>query len=214
MRRITVVSVPVSDQDAAKGFYTEQVGFDLVNESRFGDELRWIQVGPRDSDASLTLVTWFDSMPPGSLRGLVVETDDLEADYQPCSHAASNSSPRPHSSLEASSRPSKTPTETRSASARPEAPRARRRGSFAIRADLRGRRQVAPLASRSLPTRPPLYEQESAQESAVAAPLKPRRAAEPRPPPRPRRPGLAQRLTVLYLAVADSATQESNASLA
>jgi predicted enzyme related to lactoylglutathione lyase len=82
MRRITVVSVPVSDQDAAKGFYTEQVGFDLVNESRFGDELRWIQVGPRDSDASLTLVTWFDSMPPGSLRGLVVETDELEADYQ------------------------------------------------------------------------------------------------------------------------------------
>lgn len=82
MRRITVVSVPVSDQDAAKDFYTEQVGFDLVTESQFDDELRWIQVGPRDSDASLTLVTWFDSMPPGSLRGLVVETDDLETDYQ------------------------------------------------------------------------------------------------------------------------------------
>ncbi|MEU7955072.1 VOC family protein, partial [Micromonospora chalcea] len=28
----------------------------------------------------LTLVTWFDSMPAGSLRGLVLESDDLDAD--------------------------------------------------------------------------------------------------------------------------------------
>ena len=26
----------------------------------------------------MTLVTWFETMPPGSLRGLVLETDDLE----------------------------------------------------------------------------------------------------------------------------------------
>lgn len=82
MQSITVVSVPVSDQEAAKSFYTEQVGLKLIAESRFGDELRWIQVGPPGSDASLTLVTWFDSMPPGSLRGLVIDCDDLQSDYE------------------------------------------------------------------------------------------------------------------------------------
>jgi predicted enzyme related to lactoylglutathione lyase len=81
MQRLTVVSVPVSDQEVAKRFYTKQVGFDLIAEATFGDELRWIQVGPADAQASLTLVTWFEEMAPGSLRGLVIESDDLQADY-------------------------------------------------------------------------------------------------------------------------------------
>jgi predicted enzyme related to lactoylglutathione lyase len=39
-------------------------------------------VGPKDSDTSLSLVTWFDSMPPGSLQGLVVATDDIHATHE------------------------------------------------------------------------------------------------------------------------------------
>jgi catechol 2,3-dioxygenase-like lactoylglutathione lyase family enzyme len=49
--------VGVSDQTAAKHFYTEQLGMELLAESEFGDELRWIQVGPRGAQTSLTLVT-------------------------------------------------------------------------------------------------------------------------------------------------------------
>jgi catechol 2,3-dioxygenase-like lactoylglutathione lyase family enzyme len=82
VQRVTVVSVPVADQEAAKRFYTEQVGFELIAEASFGDGMRWIQVGPAGSQASLTLVTWFDEMPAGSLRGLVVETDDLDGDHE------------------------------------------------------------------------------------------------------------------------------------
>jgi predicted enzyme related to lactoylglutathione lyase len=82
VQRITVVSVPVSDQQAAKRFYTEKVGFEVLAEASFGDDMRWVQVGPAGSQASLTLVNWFDEMRPGSLRGLVVETDDLDDDYE------------------------------------------------------------------------------------------------------------------------------------
>lgn len=82
MQRVTVVSVPVSDQQAAKAFYTDLLGFELIAEATFGDDLRWIQVGPAGGQASLTLVTWFDQMPAGSLRGLVIETDDLDQDYE------------------------------------------------------------------------------------------------------------------------------------
>jgi predicted enzyme related to lactoylglutathione lyase len=80
VQRVSVISVPVTDQERAKRFYTEKVGFDLVFEASFGDELRWIQVGPGNGP-SLTLVTWFDEMPAGSLRGLVFDCDDLDGDY-------------------------------------------------------------------------------------------------------------------------------------
>jgi predicted enzyme related to lactoylglutathione lyase len=83
LQRITVVSVPVSDQETAKAFYVEKAGFEIVNESRFGNDLHWIQLAPRgDVAPSITLVTWFDTMAPGSLRGLVIDTDDLHTDYE------------------------------------------------------------------------------------------------------------------------------------
>ena len=82
MQRVTVVSVPVSDQQSAKAFYVDSLGFELITEALFGDDLHWIQVGPAAGQASLTLVTWFDQMPAGSLRGLVIETDDLDQDYE------------------------------------------------------------------------------------------------------------------------------------
>jgi uncharacterized glyoxalase superfamily protein PhnB len=37
---------------------------------------------PGGAGTSLTLVTWFESMPPGSLRGMVLTCDDLGRTYQ------------------------------------------------------------------------------------------------------------------------------------
>jgi len=44
--------------------------------------MRWAEVAPKGFDASLTLVTWFDAMPPGSLQGLVIGTDNVHASYE------------------------------------------------------------------------------------------------------------------------------------
>ena len=75
---VTLLSVPVSDQDVAKAFYVDVLGLELVRDDPMGPEMRWVQVRPRGAATSLALVTWFDSMPPGSLRGLVLEVPDLE----------------------------------------------------------------------------------------------------------------------------------------
>jgi predicted enzyme related to lactoylglutathione lyase len=80
MQHVSVISVPVSDQERSKRFYTDQVGFRLLFEASFGEHLHWIQVGP-GAGPSLALVTWFDEMPAGSLRGLVFDCDDLDGDY-------------------------------------------------------------------------------------------------------------------------------------
>jgi catechol 2,3-dioxygenase-like lactoylglutathione lyase family enzyme len=79
---VTVVSVPVSDQDRAKRFYTDALGFRLLRDDDSVPGIRWVQVAPPGGGAELTLVTWFDTMPAGSLRGLVLAVDDLEAEYQ------------------------------------------------------------------------------------------------------------------------------------
>ncbi len=79
--RIRVVSVPVSDQDRSLNFYVGVLGFELVSDSFMGD-MRWMQVAPRGSECSLTLVTWFPTMPAGSLKGLVIETDHLDEDVE------------------------------------------------------------------------------------------------------------------------------------
>ena len=73
---VQVVSVPVSDQDRAKSFYTDTLGFELRTENIFSEGMRWIEVAPKGSTTSLTLVTWFETMPPGSLLGLVFAVDD------------------------------------------------------------------------------------------------------------------------------------------
>jgi catechol 2,3-dioxygenase-like lactoylglutathione lyase family enzyme len=78
---VRVVSVPVSDQARARAFYVETLGFRLVRDDDSVPGLHWIQVAPPGGGASLTLVTWFESMPAGSLRGLVLGSNDLQADY-------------------------------------------------------------------------------------------------------------------------------------
>lgn len=76
---VQVISVPVSDQDRAAAFYVDTLGLTLLADQQLAPDMRWVMVAP-PSGATLTLVTWFPTMPPGSLKGLVLETDNLEGD--------------------------------------------------------------------------------------------------------------------------------------
>jgi len=78
--RVQLLSVPVTDQDRARDFYVGVLGMELVREMPMGPGQRWVQVRPKGAETSITLVTWFESMPAGSLTGLVLETDDLAAE--------------------------------------------------------------------------------------------------------------------------------------
>lgn len=82
IQRISIVSIPVSDPESSKRFYTEVLGFDVVRENPMGPEQRWIQLAPAKAEASITLVNWFEQMPSGCLQGIVLETDDVEADHR------------------------------------------------------------------------------------------------------------------------------------
>ena len=81
--QIAVVSVPVADQARAKNFYAQKLGFSVEMDvpDAMGPGRSWIMLKPKDGGASITLVNWFETMPAGSLRGLVLTTADLDADY-------------------------------------------------------------------------------------------------------------------------------------
>jgi catechol 2,3-dioxygenase-like lactoylglutathione lyase family enzyme len=77
--RIAVVSIPVKDQQAAKAFYRDVLGFSVVRDNPMGPDQRWVQLAPEGAETSITLVTWFPNMQPGGVTGLVLETDDVAA---------------------------------------------------------------------------------------------------------------------------------------
>jgi catechol 2,3-dioxygenase-like lactoylglutathione lyase family enzyme len=81
LKGIDVVSVPVADQDRALGFYRDTLGFEVKTDAEFGAGMRWLELQPPGGGPRVTLVTWFDEMPAGSLQGVVLGTDDIVADH-------------------------------------------------------------------------------------------------------------------------------------
>ena len=77
---VQLFSVPVSDQGRARDFYVDVLGMELIEDQPMGPGRRWVRVRPAGAETAITLVTWFDSMPAGSLTGLVLETDDVDGE--------------------------------------------------------------------------------------------------------------------------------------
>lgn len=82
INRIAIISLPVADQQVAKSFYTEVLSFTVIRDNPFENEQRWIELAPNGSTTTITLVTWFPHMPPGSIHGLVLDTDNIVEDRE------------------------------------------------------------------------------------------------------------------------------------
>jgi catechol 2,3-dioxygenase-like lactoylglutathione lyase family enzyme len=74
--KLEVVMVPVSDVDRAKDFY-KKLGF--REDIDTGDEIRVVQFTPPGSTASIFIGKGITPTEPGSLQGLILVVDDIEA---------------------------------------------------------------------------------------------------------------------------------------
>jgi predicted enzyme related to lactoylglutathione lyase len=77
--KLELVVVPVSDVDRAKAFYTEQVGFNADHDHTVSGELRFVQLTPPGSGCSIALGKGLTDTAPGSLKGVQLVVDDIEA---------------------------------------------------------------------------------------------------------------------------------------
>lgn len=89
--RIGLVSVWVSDQDAAIDFYVHKLGFEVINDTGDMDGFRWVEVAPRGAESGISLVKPFPGMPtpfgtkPEDLIGtsaFTFDTNDISKTYK------------------------------------------------------------------------------------------------------------------------------------
>ena len=91
---VSLVTLYVSDQDEAKKFYTEVLGFEERADVRMGDGFRWVTVGhPSQPELQLTLMlpgppldddmagAVRRALAKGSMGGVGLRTDDCRKDY-------------------------------------------------------------------------------------------------------------------------------------
>jgi catechol 2,3-dioxygenase-like lactoylglutathione lyase family enzyme len=76
--RLEAVVVPVVDVDRARRFY-QRLGWRVDADVAAGDDYRLVHLTPPASKASIVFGTGVTSAPPGSVDGVVLAVNDIEA---------------------------------------------------------------------------------------------------------------------------------------
>lgn len=75
----------VEDQDLALDFYVGKLGWEKRADAQYGEEARWVEVGPSGAVTTLALVRPDDVGAPreeaGKYKGISLITDDIDATY-------------------------------------------------------------------------------------------------------------------------------------
>lgn len=81
--RVSVVGICVADQDRARAFYTEKLGFEVVRDDPMGEGARWLELMPPGAETHVVLFT-----PPGqedrigTFAGIVFTSSDVMKTYE------------------------------------------------------------------------------------------------------------------------------------
>jgi catechol 2,3-dioxygenase-like lactoylglutathione lyase family enzyme len=74
--KLELVAVPVADQDVAKAFYLDVLGFALIVDHRAGEDFRVVQATPPGSACAVALMRNADAA--GTLQGLHLVVTDID----------------------------------------------------------------------------------------------------------------------------------------
>jgi predicted enzyme related to lactoylglutathione lyase len=74
---ISIITIPVKDQEAAKTFYTSVLGCQIVEDMPMMPGSRWLRLEFPGVETRIVLANWFKQMPPGCVQGIVLITDDI-----------------------------------------------------------------------------------------------------------------------------------------
>jgi predicted enzyme related to lactoylglutathione lyase len=77
--KLELIHLSVSDVDVAKDFYVEKAGFHLDHDHRVNEQIRFVQLTPPGSACSIALGTGITDAQPGSVVGLQLVVDDIQA---------------------------------------------------------------------------------------------------------------------------------------
>lgn len=81
MKTIEIISIPVSNQETAKNFYVNHLGYKIVFEVDT-PQGHWVQLALQNDNTSISLVSGQSHAQPGSIKGNIISTDDIETDVK------------------------------------------------------------------------------------------------------------------------------------
>ena len=89
-QEIFQIALVVKDYDEAIGFYTQKLGFDLIEDTKLSETKRWVVVAPKNSKGCKLLLAQASNEEQKSRVGnqtggrvfLFLYTDDIERDYK------------------------------------------------------------------------------------------------------------------------------------
>lgn len=82
VQEISVVGIPVTDQDRALAFYTAVLGFTTRLDVPIGPGRRWITVGAPQGNATIALVAASPEVPAGVETGIRLTSRDVDGDHE------------------------------------------------------------------------------------------------------------------------------------
>lgn len=94
LSQVSLVAVPVSDQDRAIDFYTGVLGFEKRTDVPFGNGYRWVEVYPPNGSTGIALAP-----PPqdggeiGVRTGVIITADDIDAAHAEMKEAGTDVDP-------------------------------------------------------------------------------------------------------------------------
>ncbi len=77
--KLELITLPVSDVDRAKAFYSDAVGFVAEHDHQVDEEMRFVQLTPPGSACSIAIGSGLTEAPPGSAQGLQLVVADADA---------------------------------------------------------------------------------------------------------------------------------------
>ncbi len=81
VKQILTVGIPVTDQDRARSFFVDTLGFGLHLDVPIGPGKRWIVVAPPAGTATIALVASTDGLPSGIETGIRLVSTDVGGDH-------------------------------------------------------------------------------------------------------------------------------------
>lgn len=81
MKTIEIISIPVANQETAKKFYVNKLGFKIMFEAS-SPQGSWIQLALQDDNTSISLVSGHPHAQAGSVKGNIISTVDIENDVK------------------------------------------------------------------------------------------------------------------------------------
>ena len=82
--KISKVTLPVSNanQGRTKKLLCDTLGFKVLVENQVSEDACWVEVGPEEGTAIILVTQQFVPMAPGSVKGIMIETENFDADVE------------------------------------------------------------------------------------------------------------------------------------